>query len=69
MGRINFFRVVLGGILAGILINISEYLRYDVVMNPPVCAQLSHGKMLACLGIRRAARDVLRMKPARPGGI
>jgi len=32
MGRINFFRVVLGGILAGILINISEYLRYDVVM-------------------------------------
>jgi hypothetical protein len=32
MGRINFSRVVLGGILAGILINISEYLRYDVVL-------------------------------------
>ena len=32
MKKINFGRVVLGGILAGILINISEYLRYDVVM-------------------------------------
>ncbi len=32
MSRINFGRVVLGGILAGILINISEYLRFDVVM-------------------------------------
>ncbi len=32
MARINFGRVVLGGILAGILINVSEYLRYDVVM-------------------------------------
>ena len=32
MGRINFSRVVLGGVLAGILINISEYLRYDVVL-------------------------------------
>ena len=32
MSRINFGRVVLGGLLAGILINISEYLRYDVVM-------------------------------------
>jgi hypothetical protein len=32
MGRLNFSRVVLGGILAGILINISEYLRYDVVL-------------------------------------
>ena len=32
MGRINVTRVILGGILAGILINISEYLRYDVVM-------------------------------------
>ena len=32
MGRINIGRVALGGILAGILINISEYLRYDVVM-------------------------------------
>jgi hypothetical protein len=32
MSRINVGRVVLGGILAGILINVSEYLRYDVVM-------------------------------------
>ncbi len=32
MGRLNVTRVVLGGILAGILINVSEYLRYDVVM-------------------------------------
>ncbi len=32
MKKINFGRVLLGGILAGILINISEYLRYDVVM-------------------------------------
>jgi hypothetical protein len=32
MGRLNVSRVVLGGLLAGILINISEYLRYDVVM-------------------------------------
>ena len=32
MGRINFTRVILGGLLAGILINISEYLRYDVVL-------------------------------------
>ena len=32
MKKINFGRVVLGGLLAGILINISEYLRYDVVM-------------------------------------
>jgi hypothetical protein len=32
MSRVNFSRVILGGILAGVLINISEYLRYDVVM-------------------------------------
>lgn len=32
MGRINFTRVILGGLLAGILINISEYLRYDVIL-------------------------------------
>jgi hypothetical protein len=32
MKKINFGRVVLGGLLAGILINISEYLRYDVVL-------------------------------------
>ena len=32
MKKINFGRVVLGGLLAGILINISEYLRYDIVM-------------------------------------
>jgi hypothetical protein len=32
MSRANFSRVILGGILAGVLINISEYLRYDVVM-------------------------------------
>lgn len=32
MARLNFSRVALGGILAGIVINISEYLRYDIVM-------------------------------------
>lgn len=32
MNRINMTRVILGGVLAGVLINISEYLRYDVVL-------------------------------------
>jgi|SRR5512134_893005 hypothetical protein len=32
MGRINFGRVVLGGVLAGILITVSEYLRNEVVL-------------------------------------
>jgi hypothetical protein len=32
MGRINFSRVVLGGVLAGIIINVSEYMLHDVVL-------------------------------------
>ena len=32
MGRIRFARVLLGGILAGLIINVSEYLRYDVIL-------------------------------------
>ena len=32
MGKINLGRVILGGILAGIIINLSEWLIHDVVM-------------------------------------
>jgi len=32
MGKINLSRVILGGILAGIVVNISEFLLHDVVM-------------------------------------
>jgi hypothetical protein len=31
MGRINLLRVVIGGALAGILVNVSEFLLHDVV--------------------------------------
>jgi hypothetical protein len=32
MGKINLSRVILGGILAGIVVNVSEFLLHDVVM-------------------------------------
>jgi len=32
VGKINFSRVILGGILAGIVVNISEFLLHEVVM-------------------------------------
>lgn len=32
MGRINLSRVILGGIVAGIVLNVSEFLLHDVVM-------------------------------------
>ena len=83
MGRINFSRVVLGGVLAGILINISEYLRYDVVLRgefeeglqrprkrPPERRRGHDG--LDALGIRARDRGrlALRRDPAalRAGG-
>src|SRR5262249_46950132 len=32
MGKINLSRVILGGILAGIVVNVSEFLLHDVVL-------------------------------------
>jgi hypothetical protein len=32
MGKINLNRVILGGILAGIVVNVSEFLMHDVVL-------------------------------------
>lgn len=32
MGKVNLSRVILGGVLAGILVNVSEFLLHDVVM-------------------------------------
>jgi len=40
MGKINLGRVILGGILAGIVINLSEWLIHDVVMKDQFQAAL-----------------------------
>src|ERR1700730_18235219 len=44
MGKINLSRVILGGIVAGILVNVSEFLLHDVVM------KTQHEEMMKSLG-------------------
>ena len=44
MGKINLSRVILGGIVAGIVVNISEFLLHDVVM------KTQHEEMMKALG-------------------
>jgi hypothetical protein len=41
VGRINVGRVVLGGLLAGLVINISEYVLNEIVLGPQVMAELT----------------------------
>ena len=40
MGKVNLSRVILGGIVAGIVLNISEWLLHDVVMKEQFRASL-----------------------------
>ena len=55
MGKINLSRVILGGIVAGIVINVSEWLLHDVVMKEQFEARR----------FRRSARPRWRAAPYR----
>jgi len=41
MGRINVARVIMGGLLAGLIINISEYILNDVVLRQEMMAEFA----------------------------